>query len=326
MIQPSDRDALDQQRSGVDLSPEPRSSFLEFYGLQEQPFGATADPDFMYQSAVHMEALECLLHGIRNDLGFSALIAEPGLGKTTLLVHLLKMFRNTALTAFIFETQCSAAGFVRSLLRELNLLPDEKDPVVLRECLNEALVAAARAGRRVLVVVDEAQNLDPLVLESVRLLSNLESRRGKLLHIVLSGQPQLADRLNRPDLVQLRQRIWLMAYLSPLPPDELPRYVEHRLRVAGHSGEGLFSDAALETIANRSRGIPREINRICFNALTRGFALGQTRISREIAEEACNDSGMRWPRLQRIALTTAGRSHEDDGNSAHSLLGSDTTE
>jgi type II secretory pathway predicted ATPase ExeA len=267
-----------------------------------------------------MEALECLLYGIRHGLGFSALVAEPGLGKTTLLVRLLEMYRNTALTAFIFETQCTSAGFVRSVLKEFNIDLEKKDPAVLRECLQDTLVGAARAGRRVLVIIDEAQNLDPSVLESVRLLSNFESRGGKLLHIVLSGQPQLADRLNRPDLAQLRQRIWLIGYLNPLPPSELPRYVEHRLRVAGYSGDGLFSEAALDAIASRSRGIPREINRICFNTLTLGCALRETRISREVAEEAAGDLGMRWLGLQKIADRSTERDCGRESNPvAHSF-------
>ena len=262
--------------------------FLEYYSLREQPFGSTADPRFLYPSTSHVEALGCLMHEIRNALGLSVLIAEPGLGKTTLMVRLLETFR-AALTAFVFETQCDSLGLMRHLLRELNLSSVEKDSVGLHECLEDALVSAAHEDRQVLVIIDEAQNLDSAVLESIRLLSNFESRRGKLLHIVLSGQPRLAERLRHPDLIQLRQRVWMLNRLKRLAPEEVGQYVHHRLRVAGYRGDALFSDSALDSIAVRSGGVPREINRICFRALSCAYRMREARISREIAEESASD-------------------------------------
>ena len=264
--------------------------FLEFYGLREQPFGSTADPRFLYGSTPHLEALGSLRHEIQNALGFSALIAEPGLGKTTLMVQLLETFR-ASLTAFVFETQCNSLGLMRHLLRELRVSTQERDPVALHECLQDALESAAHEGRRVLMIIDEAQNLQSSVLESVRLLSNFESRRGKLLHIILSGQPLLAERLSHPDLIQLRQRVWMLNWLKRLPLEEVAPYVNHRLRVAGYCGDVLFSDSALHSIAVRSKGTPREINRICFKALSFGSQMREPLISREIAEEAACDSG-----------------------------------
>ena len=267
--------------------------FLNFYQLCEQPFGVTADPRFLYPSRIHREALASLMYGIENDLGFSALIAEPGLGKTILLSYVLENFRNTALTAFVFETQCSSATLLSSLVKELNLDSETRDVGVLHERLQEALAATARAGRRVIVVIDEAQNLGPSVLETVRLLSNFETRRRKLLHIILSGQPQLARRLARPDMEQLHQRLSTISRLERLTPYETACYVDHRLRVAGYRGDPLFSDAALDRLAALSGGVPRNINRLCFNALTLGCAAGERRISRETMEAAC-DSGVRW--------------------------------
>src|ERR1700722_16572002 len=265
--------------------------FLNFYGLREQPFGVTPDPRFLYLSPAHREALASMFYGIDAERGFVALIAKPGMGKTTLLVHLLQRFRNRARTAFVFQTQCTSREFMRFLLLELGCeVNGEQDLVTMHEQFNRCLLQEAQAGRRFIVVVDEAQNLDPSVLETIRLLSDFETPQAKLLQIVLSGQPELADKLARPSLRQLRQRVSLLSTLAPLPPEEVSRYMSHRLRVGGRPEEHpLFTPSAARMIAELREGIPRNINNICFNALSLGCSLGQKIIDVEVLKQVAAD-------------------------------------
>lgn len=265
--------------------------FLEFYGLREQPFGVTADPRFLYLSTGHREALASLIYGIEAGLGFSTLIAEPGMGKTTLLNRILSHFRSSARTAFIFETQCDSREFRRSLQLELEItgFEDNEDNVAFLNRLKYYLLDQARSRRRVLLVVDEAQNLDDTVLETIRLLSNFETYRMKLLHIILAGQPQLATKISRPEMVQLRQRINQANRLRPLQPEDTVKYIAHRLRLAGYSGDNLFSPEALAGIVSWSRGVPREINRLCFNSMSLGCALQRREIDADIMQEVRAD-------------------------------------
>jgi general secretion pathway protein A len=264
--------------------------FLEFYGLREQPFGVTPDPRFLYLSPAHREALASMFYGIDSERGFLALIAKPGMGKTTLLFHLLQQFRNRARTAFVFQTQCTSREFMRFLLLELGCeIGAEQDLVVMHEQFNRCLLQEAHAGRRFIVVVDEAQNLEPSVLETIRLLSDFETPQAKLLQIVLSGQPELADKLARPSLRQLRQRVSLLSRLEPLPVEEVTRYINHRLRAAGAVDTSLFTPEATVLIAELSEGIPRNINNICFNALSLGCALRQKMIDIDILQQVASD-------------------------------------
>lgn len=263
--------------------------FLEFYGLKEQPFGGTPDPRFLYMSATHREALASLYYGIESGHGFLALSAPPGMGKTTLLFHLLRAFRNNARTAFLFQTQCTSREFIRLLLAELGIESHSSDLVPMHESFNRLLLEEARAGRRLIVVIDEAQNLQSNVLETVRLLSDFETPRAKLMQIVLCGQPELAGKLASRSLAQLRQRISVFSRLAPLSVADTHRYIEHRLKVAGHSGPPLFSTAALEAIAHLTKGIPRNINTFCFNALSLGFALRQRVADSTLVEEVSQD-------------------------------------
>ncbi len=263
--------------------------FIEFYGLREQPFGVTPDPRFLYLSPAHREALASLYYGIESGLGFLALIAKPGMGKTTLLFRLLQQFRDSARTALLCQTQCSSREFMRFLLSELGSEGDEQDFVRMHEELNKLLLREARAGRRVIIVVDEAQNLHPSVLETIRLLSDFETPKAKLLQIILAGQPELADKLASRELSQLRQRISSLNGLSPLSVAESNNYIQHRLRIAGYPAAPLFAPAAIHAITQFTEGIPRLINNFCFNALSLGCALGQRVISLSIVEEVISD-------------------------------------
>ena len=211
------------------------------------------------------------------------------MGKTTLLFQLLKRLKGSVRSAFLFQTQCDSHELLRYLLDALGLDGRGKDLVQMHAHLNEFLYAEAVAGRRVAVFIDEAQNLSDTVLETVRLLTDFEAADRKLLQIVLAGQPELAHRLMRPGLAQLRQRISVVAGLERLPAAEIFRYVNHRLQVAGYDGPELFTAAALKFIAERSEGIPRNINNICFNAMSLGCAMGCKKIEAQVVQEALHD-------------------------------------
>jgi general secretion pathway protein A len=266
---------------------------LDHYGLREQPFGVTPNPRYLYLSPGHREALASLVYGVESGRGFLALIAPPGMGKTTLLFQLLDRLGKSARTVFLFQTQCGSRDFLRSLMADLGVRAGEDDMVVLQAKLNEILIKEMRAGRKFVLVVDEAQNLEDSALEFVRMLSNFETPRAKLMQIILAGQPQLAEKLARPAMVQLRQRISMLIRLRPLEATETAEYVEHRLRVAGHGGPPLFSGGALGAIASESGGIPRNINNICFNALSLGYAAGRKTIDAATVQEVAADLDLR---------------------------------
>jgi general secretion pathway protein A len=298
--------------------------FLNFYNLREQPFGVTPDPRFLYLSPAHREALACMYYGIDAERGFVALIAKPGMGKTTLLFQLLQRFRASARTAFLFQTQCSSREFMRFLLLELGCeINGQQDLVTMHEQFNRCLLQEAHADRRFIVVIDEAQNLEPSVLETIRLLSDFETPQAKLLQIVLSGQPELADKLARPSLRQLRQRVSMLSTLTPLPLEEVAQYINHRLRAAGRPDAPLFTEAAVQMIAELSEGIPRNVNNICFNALSLGCALRQKSIDVDILRQVAADfdiDGMRSdPGIQKfeaeaLSLRRAISEAQPEGN------------
>jgi general secretion pathway protein A len=246
-------------------------NLLAFYGLTQQPFDLTPDPAYLYRSRVHREALTALSQGIENLRGFAALVAEPGMGKTTLLNKLMEELRDSARIVFLFQTQCNSSELLRYLLTELGIEHGGMDIVTMHKALSQFLNEEMLQGRRVVLIVDEAQNLQDSVLETIRLLSNYETTHSKLIQIVLAGQLQLIETLMRPGLVQLRQRIAVVANLEPLDAVETAEYIEHRLRAAGAGDLRIFTPDAMELIAERSEGIPRSINNICFNAMLAGY-------------------------------------------------------
>ncbi len=276
--------------------------FQSFFGLREQPFGVTPDPRYLYLGPGHREALASLIYGLEANRGFLALIAKPGMGKTTLLFHLLERFHDTARTAFVFQTQCNSREFMRFLLSELGLESQETDFVRMHEQFNRCLVQEARAGRKFLIVVDEAQNLDASVLETVRLLSDFETPKSKLVQIILAGQPQLADKLASPELSQLRQRVSSVIGLHPLSVSETGMFIEHRLKVAGYTGAlPLFKADATALICELSEGTPREINNYCFNSMSLAFAMKKRQVDTAMVHEVASDLD-----IQRL-VTQRGR-------------------
>ncbi|MGA7224766.1 MAG: N-acetylmuramoyl-L-alanine amidase [Candidatus Acidiferrales bacterium] len=260
--------------------------FLDFFHLHQQPFGVTPDPAFLYPSGTHCEALDSLTEGILEGRGFLALIAEPGMGKTTLLYQVLEGLRDTARAAFLFQTQCNSREFFQYLLSELGVDATGMGLVAMHNKLNEMLFAEMLAGKRFVLIVDEAQDLDDSVLETIRLLSNFETSHTKLLQIILAGQSQLAEKLGHKRQPQLLQRIAVVKHLEALSPEETAGYIRHRLKVAGHCGEALFEPEALALVSERSRGVPRIINKICYQALLEAHAQGHRTISRDIVEKA----------------------------------------
>jgi general secretion pathway protein A len=266
--------------------------FLEYYNLLEQPFGVTPDTRFLYLNHMYREALASLWYGVKENRGFMALVAQPGMGKTTLLFQLLQRLRSSsARTVFLFQTCCTSLDLIRYLLLDLDIWPGP-DLASMHQQLNEALVREARAGRQFVFVIDEAQNLSASVLETIRLLSDFETPQGKLMQIILVGQPQLISTLIKPEMLQLRQRISVTTSLDPLGPEEVSQYIKHRLGVAGYQGAALFTRGALELIARESQGIPRNINNLCFGALSAGLALRRKQIDREIVEEVVADQNL----------------------------------
>src|SRR5208282_2538713 len=278
------------------------------YGFREQPFGVTPDPRHLYLSPAHREALASLYYGIQAERGFMALIAKPGMGKTTLLFELLQRFQSTARTAFIFQTQCNSREFMRFLLAEIGCeISPDADLVSIHKEFNQCLLQEAQAGRRFIVVVDEAQNCDPSVLETIRLLSDFETPRAKLLQIVLAGQPELADKLASRRLSQLRQRISVLSRLEPLSLEDTRNYIQHRLRVAGYQGGSLFTPQALVDTADFTEGIPRNINNFCFNAMSLSCAMQQKVIDAAIVREVISDLDITQHVTQRGAERSVPR-------------------
>jgi type II secretory pathway predicted ATPase ExeA len=255
----------------------------------EQPFGVTPDPRFLYLGTKHREALASLVYGTESGRGFIALTAKPGMGKTSLLFQYLESLRNKARTAFVFQTDCHRRELLRHILSDLGLDATGKDLPAMHEMFNQILLQEMNAGRRFVLVIDEAQNLEEKVLESVRLLSNFETPWMKLMQIVIAGQPQLAERLAKPSLTQLRQRISMIVKIEPFTYEETQEYIQHRLSVAGYKGQSLFTAGARSMIAERSEGIPRNINNICFNAMSLGCATKRKAIDREIVTEVLAD-------------------------------------
>ena len=262
--------------------------FLQYFGFKEDPFGATPDPRCLYNSPTHQEALSSLMYGYYTNRGFTALIAPPGLGKTTLLFRFLEDIHASARTVFLFDAMCEPLELVSQMLRDLGIAPG-RNGVEMREQLKEVLVREARAGRRFVVVIDEAQNMSDDALEMVRLLTNFETSRAKLMQIVLSGQPKLSDKLMQPSLEQFRQRISTFCRLEPLSAEQTAAYIDHRLKRAGYSGPQLFTSGALKLLTDASHGIPRTINNLCFNALTLTLTLRRKQVDVGIAAEAIAD-------------------------------------
>jgi len=265
--------------------------YLDFFGLKEMPFNITPDPRFLVYTARHRQALDDLLYGIEQRVGFMELVGEVGSGKSTLCRALLASLPPSVQTALILNPCLDEAHLMRSILVDLGVrfTPATGDRGEMIEVLNKYLLNMNRVGRNVVVVIDEAQNLAPDILEQLRLLSNLETDDRKLMQLLLVGQPELDRRLAQDSLRQLRQRIMIKCVLSALTKAETDRYIDHRLLVAGVGDEVFFDDDAIDEVHRRSQGIPRLVNKICDRALLAGYSagvrvIGSREVSRALSE------------------------------------------
>ena len=284
------------KREGPEQVQSVERRLLDHFALNEQPFGVTPDPRFLYLGPKHRQALTALNFGTDMNRGFLTLIAPPGMGKTSLLFQFLESQRDKARTAFLFQTDGDSRDLMRHLLADLDLDSEGKDLPEMRLILNQFLTREMNAGRPFILVIDEAQNLDEKVLESVRLLSNFETPWMKLMQIVLAGQPQLAERLAKPEMAQLRQRVSFSIRIEPLTREEVTAYVDHRLWVAGYKSSTLFSVGAQALLAEYSQGVPRNINNICFSAMSLAWAMKQKNIDREMMRDVLSDMDFDVPK------------------------------
>ena len=261
--------------------------YESFYRFREKPFHVTADPTFLYLSHHHQEALNHLTYGIRERLGFLMITGEVGTGKTTLAKTLIEKLPSSVKTALILHPTLNSTQLLRAVLKDFGLPPTGASRAHLLQAIETFLLAQAASASDAVLVVDEAQALSPSALEQIRLLSNIETPKRKLLQIVLIGQPELDERLNRdPRLRALHQRIAVRYRIPPLAEEEVASYIEHRIQIAGEKGVPSFTRAAISRIAEISQGIPRRINRICDQALLAGFVRDSLTIDESMVEQA----------------------------------------
>ena len=282
---------------------------LAFFGLKQKPFNPTSDPAFLYPSPGHREGLAHLLYGVQEHKGFILLTGEVGTGKTTLLRTLLGRLDGNTASAFVFDTTLPFEGLLEYILEDFGVAKPGESHVQRVIALNNFLIERRRAGQNAVLILDEAQNLDLHALEQIRLLSNFETQTEKLLQILLVGPPVLLEKLDRPELRQLKQRIGLRCRILPLTAGQTRDYIRTRLRSAGASDLELFSDAAVTRIAEYTGGIPRLINTLCDHCLLIGYADQIRRIDHKIVKEAIEyfEKGERRPRKPRSLLHAWGR-------------------
>jgi general secretion pathway protein A len=247
--------------------------YEKFYGFNEKPFNLTPDPDYFFLSSVHKRALDYLVYGLESGMGFIQVTGEVGSGKTTLIKCLLRNLSREVKVAYVLHSKGTFVQLLRMILEDLEIVSIEQklSKEVLLSRFRDYLAEQARRHNSVVIIIDEAQNLQIDVLEELRMLSNFETEKAKLLQIVLVGQPELRDILRRPDLEQLRQRITVRFHLYPLNEKETRSYIRYRLRIAGSNGRVRFTAAACQLIHRYSGGVPRLINVACDATLLAGF-------------------------------------------------------
>jgi len=264
--------------------------YQRFFGLRESPFNVNPYPRYIFQTKQIRDALAGLAYGIQNRKGFILLTGEVGTGKTTLLNRLLDwLHRQRVATAFIFNSQVTVEHLFDFIMADFEIPCEsrEKSQVLLK--LNQWLLDRYRCGETTVLIIDEAQNLSLQVLEEIRLLTNLETSTQKLLQIVLTGQPELEEKLKLPQLRQLRQRITIRCRTSPLTLEETFGYIAERLRIAGATGEPIFSKEAIQTVHLYSQGIPRVINLLCEHALINAYVDHLRPVAADLVEEVARE-------------------------------------
>ncbi len=286
--------------------------YFDFFGLKEAPFQLTPDPYFLFLSKSHARAKAYMDYTIWNRDSFVVITGEIGSGKTTLIQHLLSSIDDNVIVAKIHQTQLNEVEFYQAILVEFGFKPFDASKVELIDMLNSFLLDQYEQGRQVILIVDEAQNLTPRVLEEVRLMTGLETDKGKILNLILVGQPELKQTLDAPGMEQLAQRIRFRFHLKPLTEEETKHYIEHRLKVAGIENQKIFPASTMPIIYRYSGGIPRLINSLCDTALITAFVENKRTLTIELIEEALEE-------LQWVPFSERARNKEKDLENALEL-------
>lgn len=274
--------------------------YLEFYGLKEMPFGLTPDPKYIFKTESHLEVLATIRYAVEHNKGLVVVTGEVGTGKTTTLRAAMQQFTNEVQCVYTFNPFLTAPEFYEQLADEFDLgLKRTASKPELLSALGHTLALRHSKELRTVLVVDEAHGLPSALLEEIRLLMNFETNSEKLLQVILSGQPELQDVLNRPELRQLKQRVSLRCEVKALSLFEINKYIRFRLKQAGARNVNLFDNSAIGLIGNVSQGIPRVVNNVCDNALLYGYAAGAEMISRDIISEV----------IEALDLSPVNRSH-----------------
>jgi len=263
--------------------------YTNFYNLKSKPFTLLPDPEYLFLSHKHKTALVYLEYGLMDQAGFTVVTGEIGTGKTTLIKYFLNKLDDSTKVAYIFNTNITPQQFVKAILQELEIRPSTEDKSEILDALNQFLIHEYALRHKVILIIDEAQNLSLSTLEEIRMLSNLQTEKDHLLQIVLVGQPSLKNKLRHPHLKQFSQRVTVNYHLIPLDLEETRDYIHHRLKVSQAQDINLFTEKAINTIYHSSKGIPRLINILCDASLVYGFAEELTRIDEQIVEQVIAD-------------------------------------
>lgn len=263
--------------------------YRNFYGLREKPFEITPDPRFLYLSENHKEALAHLTYAVQERKGFTVITGEVGTGKTTLVQTLLSRLDGSTRTAYLFNPKLGSTDFLHYICEDFGVGGQKRSKGQYLAHLHNFLMTCYARHENVILIIDEAHTMDPKLLEEVRLLTNLETPKGKLLQVILLGQPELDDILNRPEFRQLKQRVSLRYYIKPLDKEDVDVYIKRRLKTAGAFDSDIFTSKAFREIFKYSKGIPRLINIVCDNALLIGYAADQKVIGKSIVREVIDN-------------------------------------
>jgi general secretion pathway protein A len=301
------------QTPGVLRATLEAAMYKAFFGLTSNPFNLSPDPTFLYRSPHHEEALANLIYGVQSRKGFILLTGEVGTGKTTMLECLRDHLTNHHTPfGFVFNSRLTPEQFFEMVAYDFDLQCDRKSKTEVLFALNQMLLERANRGYTTALIVDEAQNLTWDVLEEIRLLGNLENRRGKMLQIILSGQPELDAKLSDPSFRQLKQRIALRCSLRPFNESETGQYIATRLQRAGLREQTVFPEDVVKEIHKRTTGIPRIINSVCDNLMLTAFAMEQRKTTMAMLDEVSKDLELEWITGQRAlpASATSGEASQ----------------
>lgn len=266
-----------------------KNMYKEFFGLEIMPFNTTPDASFFFESEQHNEALARLKYAIEERKGFVLITGEIGSGKTTVCHTLLSQLDKDVKTALVTNTRLTGKELLKTICCEFDIEWKKASHIELVHKLNDFLIDQLRDDNNAVIIIDEAQNLTPKILEEIRLISNLETDKEKLVQIILMGQPELAEKLELPELKQLKQRIVTRYHIYPLAAAECERYINHRLNIAGAQGRRIFDNDAVNEIIDYSKGVPRLINIACDQAMLQAYSMGKHRVTRDMVLEVINE-------------------------------------